>query len=222
MSGRKTPLITGEYYHVYNRGAARQPVFITKYDYKRALATLSYYRFAKPPVKLSRFKDLSKEDQQSFLTKLENKDKRLVQLIGFVLMPNHFHFLIRQDIDNGVSTYISRVTNSYTRYFNTKRDRTGAVFQGVFKSVHVESTEQLVYLSRYIHLNPLVSFIVQENDFVSYAWSSLSHYLSGDSTLVEIKPILSEFSSIDSYKKFIFDQADYGRRLEEIKHLTHE
>lgn len=222
MADRRVPLATGEYYHIYNRGVARQPTFLSKYDYEQALLALSYYRFDKPPVKLSRFKELSKDVKESFLAELEGKGEKLVEIISFVFMPNHFHLLLRQEAEGGISAFMSRATNSYTRYFNTKRERVGAVFQGVFKAVHVGSTEQLIHLSRYIHLNPLVSFVVHKKDFLSYPWSSLPDYLRGESSLIDVESVLSEFGSSERYKEFVLDQEDYAKRLEEIKHLTLE
>lgn len=207
---------------MYNRGVARQPIFLSKWDYEQMLLTLSYYRFTQPQIKLSRFKELSKENQKSFLAELANKNEKLIELVSFVLMPNHFHLLLRQEIDNGISTFMSKAINSYTRYFNTKRERVGAVLQGVFKAVYVGSPEQFIHLSRYIHLNPLVSFIVREKDFLSYPWSSLADFLRGKSFLVDLAPVLSNFGSSQKYKEFIFDQADYAKKLEEIKHLIIE
>ncbi|MBI4990830.1 transposase [Candidatus Gottesmanbacteria bacterium] len=222
MAGRYLPLATGEYYHVYNRGVARQPIFLSKGDYEQMLLTLTYYRFRKPPVRLSRFKELSKDNQKNFLVELENKNEKLVEFISFVLIPNHFHLLLRQETENGISTFTSKAINSYTKYFNTKRERVGAILQGVFKAVHVGSSEQLVHLSRYIHLNPLVSFVVREKNFLSYPWSSLPDYLRGKSSLFDLEPVLGEFKSPGKYKEFILDQKDYARRLDEIKHLMLE
>ncbi len=222
MADRRIPLVTGEFYHVYNRGIAHQPMFRSRRDYKQALLTLSYYRFTKPPLKLSRFKELSQDDQKSFWVELEDKADKFVQIISFVLMPNHFHLLLRQEKDRGISTFVSRCANSYTRYFNTKHERNGAVFQGIFKAVHVGSSEQLVHVSRYIHLNPLVSFVVGETDLLSYPWSSLPDFLQGASSLVDMEPVLSHFRSNQEYRRFVFDQADYGKKLEEIKHMLIE
>lgn len=222
MAGRNIPLASGEYYHVYNRGVARQPIFLSKRDYEQMLLTLSYYRFVKPLIKLSRFKELSKENQKRFFAEFANKNEKLIEFVSFVLMPNHFHLLLRQEMDNGISTFVSKATNSYTRYFNTKRERVGAVLQGVFKAVHVGSPEQFIHLSRYIHLNPLVSFVVREKDFLSYPWSSLPDFLRGESSLVNLAPVLSNFSSPKKYQEFILDRADYAKKLEEIKHLIIE
>lgn len=208
---------------MYNRGVARQPIFLSKRDYEQMILTLSYYRFNRPPIKLSRFKELSKEDQKSSLAKLaNNNNEKLIEIVSFVLMPNHFHLLLKQEIDNGISTFTSKATNSYTKYFNTKRNRVGALLQGVFKAVHIESSEQFIHLSRYIHLNPLVSFVVRDKDFLSYPWSSLQDFLRGGSSLVNLDSILSNFGSPEKYKEFILNQADYAKKLEEIKHLIIE
>ena len=222
MAGRNIPLATGEFYHVFNRGIAHQPVFLTKRDYERASLGLSYYRFAKPPFKLSRFKSLSHDEKNNVLTSLNENSDVLVKIISFVLMPNHFHFLLQQAKDRGISIFLSKFTNSYTKYFNIKNKRAGDLLQGVFKAVRVETEEQLLHLSRYIHLNPLVSFVVKEKNFLYYPWSSLPDYLQGKSSLGWTEPVLSSFSSPNEYKNFIFDQVDYAKELEKIKHLTFE
>lgn len=220
MPLRSTPLVTGEFYHVYNRGIARQPVFLSKRDYERFILTLSYYRFLNPPVKLSRLLQLSEGIRKDYIAGLEGKGEKLANIVSFVLMPNHFHLLLKQTTDNGISTFMRLAINSWTRYFNTKHSRPGALFQGAFKAVHIETDEQLIHLSRYIHLNPLVSYVVKEKNFLSYPWSSLPDYLGGKSPLVELEIILSQFSSPSAYQKFVMDQADYAKKLAEIKYLT--
>lgn len=182
---------------------------------------LSYYRFAEPPVKLSKFKELPLEQRLYLLNELKRKDEKLVDIISFALMPNHFHFLLKQSVDKGISIFLSRVTNSYTKFFNTKNERVGPVFQGVFKSVHISTTEQLIHVSRYIHINPIVSFVINKEELFSYPWTSLPNYFQ-DPDMVNPNPVLSNFSSLEDYKRFILDQIDYGKRLEEIKHLTLE
>ncbi len=221
MSGRRTPLVNGEYYHILNRGVARQPTFLNKNDYKQALLTLSYYRFTSPPVRLSRFKEFSQEERNRIVANMQKKEK-FAEIISFVFMPNHFHLLLRQSVNNGISHFLSKFTNSYTKYFNTKYNRVGPVFQGVFKSVHIDSDEQLLHLSRYIHLNPVVSAVINEQSLFSYEWSSLPDFLTGKSDLVQIEHILEQFKTLEDYKRFILDNVDYGKKLEEIKHLIIE
>lgn len=220
MADRYFPIVSGQFYHVFNRGVARQPTFLNKRDYEQALLALSYYRYRNLPVRLSRFKELSLYDQQDILRTLENKDELLVKIISFVLMPNHFHFLLQQVQENGIARFIGQFSNSYTKYLNIKNDRVGSVFQGVYKAVLVETDEQLIHVSRYIHLNPVASFVVKEEDLFYYPWSSLPDYLKGRSNLVWAKPVLGHFHSIEEYKKFVLDQADYARKLDEIKHMA--
>ena len=137
-------------------------------------------------------------------------------------MPNHFHLLLQQLTDGGISKFIKHIGDSYTRYFNTKKERVGPLFQGAFKAVHVETNDQLIHLSRYIHLNPLVSFIVKEENFLSYPWSSLQIYLKKRHNFVNPKPVLEQFKTNDEYLQFVLDQIDYGKELEKIKHLILE
>lgn len=221
MSDRRIPLVDEEYYHIFNRGVARQPTFLNKNDYKQALLALSYYRFTSPPVRLSRFKEFSKEERNRIAANMRKKEK-FAEIISFVFMPNHFHLLLKQTVNNGIPHFLSKFTNSYTKYFNTKYNRVGPLFQGVFKSVHIESDEQLIHLSRYIHLNPVVSAVIDQQSLFSYEWSSLPDFLAGKSDLVQIEPILKQFKTLEDYKKFILDNVDYGKKLEEIKHLILE
>ena len=215
-------MVDGEYYHVFNRGVAKQPMFLSDMDYQQAMLGMNYYRFVKPPIKLSRFKRLSGESKMLLLSKLNREQKKLVDIICFVLMPNHFHFLLRQSNDGGISKFVSQFSNSYTRYFNTKRQRVGPVFQGAFKAVYVENNEQLLHLSRYIHLNPYVSSNISKNNLWSYPWSSLPQYLKSTTptSVVESTIILSQFKNNSGYKDFIADHSDYARQLELVKHMT--
>lgn len=134
-------------------------------------------------------------------------------------MPNHFHFLIQQKTNGGLTEFISKLSNSYTKYINTKNQRSGPLFQGEFKAVHIESNEQLIHLSRYIHLNPLVSYVCKNLD--DYQWSSYIEY-SGKTKDSHCSKsiILDQFKNIPEYLQFIKDQEDYGKSLEQIKHQT--
>jgi putative transposase len=221
MPNHRTPLANREYYHVFNRGVARNPVFLSKHDYEQALLALSYYLSSTPPMKLSRFKELSVEERGNVLEGLQG-DTRSVEIVSFVLMPNHFHLLLRQTSDDGISTFMSKFTNSYTRYFNTKHQRVGPLFQGVFKAIHVEDDEQLLHLSRYIHLNPVASFVIHEKDLFTYPWSSLPAFLNEKTSFVETAPVLEHFRSREDYRTFLLDQIGYAKELEKIKHLTLE
>lgn len=111
-----------------------------------------------------------------------------------------------------------RVADSYTKYFNTKNKRVGHLFQGKFKSVHVENDDQLKHLSRYIHLNPLTSNLVPSFDSLfAYPWSSLIEYLNGNYHVSNPVPILNFFTSIKKYAEFLQDNADFQQNLHQIK-----
>ena len=137
-------------------------------------------------------------------------------------MPNHFHLIIKQVVENGISKFIGNVTNSYTRYFNTKNERVGPLFQGKFKAKRIETEEQFFHLSRYVHLNPYSSYVVKTlEDLENYPFSSLPEYLGKVQTNFCTKEVILEnFKNKTEYKRFLFDQVDYQKKLEEIKHLT--
>jgi putative transposase len=132
-------------------------------------------------------------------------------------MPNHYHLLLRQLEEKGISEFINKVTNSYTKYFNTRHERVGPLLQGQFKAVRIESDEQLIHVSRYIHLNPLVAFLVK--DLKEHAYSSYPAYIDlRKDKLCEKEFILAMFKNSQIYEHFVLDQADYGKTLEQIKH----
>lgn len=212
MPGRITPLVTGEFYHIFNRGSEKRDIFTQSRDYSRFQKTFYYYHFLGRKPSFSKF---AKSQLSSFEP---NPNKKLVDIICYCLMPNHFHFLIKQLKDNGISTFISQLSNSYTKYFNTKYRRIGPLFQGAFKAVLVETDEQFIHLSRYIHLNPVVSGLTKRlND---YHWSSYLEYINGKGFYCSPEEILSFYPSPDSYTEFCEDQIDYGTSLEILKHRT--
>ncbi|OGD56654.1 hypothetical protein A3E73_02050 [Candidatus Beckwithbacteria bacterium RIFCSPHIGHO2_12_FULL_47_17] len=216
MPGREVPLVTDEIYHVFNKGIAGQPVFLNQSYYQRAQDSLFYYRHITPPIKYSRLFSLHKDDRQDLLDQLEKSRENLVDLISYCFMPNHFHLLVKQLMDGGIAKYLSNFANSYTRYFNTRNERTGPLFQGKFKAVLITSNEQLLHVSRYIHLNPYSSGIVKTiEELKAYSYSSLAKL---STSKVESRLILDQFKNVAGYYQFVFDNADYQKNLENIKH----
>ncbi len=223
MPGRRTILANGEFYHIFNRGINHQPTFLNRRDYQRALLASRLYQYLQPPISLSQFLQMSQQKREKLLTNIP-KSGSLVTIAAFCLMPNHFHFLLRQETDEGISRFMANLQNSYTRYFNTRHQRDGALFSGRFKAVHIENEDQLLHVSRYIHLNPYSSFVVKtQQQLLNYPWSSLPEYLHPkEAKISQPQIILSSFSSPADYKKFLLNQADYQRHREEIKHLMLE
>lgn len=224
MPGREIPLVTGEVYHVINRGIATQPVFLNKRHYRRAMEAIFYYQNRQVPFGFAQFSKLSGERREKLLEELRKKKEFLVEIITFCLMPTHIHLLLKQVYDNGISIFMSQFANSYTRYFNVGAERIGPLFQGKFKGVRIETDEQLFHVSRYIHLNPYSSYVVKTLESLkTYPYSSLPEYLTPEkSNYFQKELVLAQFKSPTDYKKFVFDQANYQRRLEEIKHLILE
>jgi len=208
MASRIFPFVDGEYYHVFNRGVAKMQIFNNFNDHAHFLKTIIYYSIEGPKPKFSIFAPT---------TTTINKNKKIVDIICYCLMPNHFHFLLRQTRKSGITEFMSKLSNSYTKYINIKNKRIGHLLQGNFKAVHIETNEQLIHLSRYIHLNPIVGYVVKNLD--NYVWSSYHEYINIiDNSICDKKIILDQFSSKDEYRQFVLNQTNYGEQLERIKH----
>ncbi|MBI2008488.1 transposase [Candidatus Amesbacteria bacterium] len=219
-SARNLVFSPREYYHIFNRGVEKRPIFTEKRDYTRAISTIFHYRFSNPPVKFSKYLSTPR-DQRHDLSQALLKSPKDVTILAYCLMPNHFHFLLRQESDNGISQFISKFSNSYTKFFNTKHSRVGPLLQGTFKAVLVESEEQLIHLSRYIHINPIVSSLIRKIDLVHFPWSSMHEYITPtENNLTDPSIIISIFRSTTKYLEFCQDHLAYAEELERIKHLT--
>jgi len=222
MPYRTIPFVSNEVYHVFNRSIARQTIFIDKYDYKTALDLINFYRFSKPPLRFSHYKRLSKEQKEEFEKTFMINRSSMIEILAYCIMPNHVHFLLQPKKDNAVSDFMRNLQNSYAKYFNTKRKRTGSLFQFMFKAVRMETDEQLVHVSRYIHLNPATAYLIKAEDLDEYEWSSFKSYISDTQSNINSEMILSRFKSREDYRKFVFDQLEYQRELAKIKHLILE
>ena len=221
-SNRNVVLATEEIYHIFNRGVERREIFTDKWEYRRALGTMNYYRFLEPPIRYSKYIILEEKRRIQLLNALLTSQLQ-VDILAFCLMPNHFHLLLKQTANAGISRFVSKFCDSYSKYFNIKHDRVGPLFQGPFKAVRVESEEQLIHLSRYIHLNPISSFLIKEAELDSYSWSSLPEYLAPQgNTLSNPTFIGGLFKSPTGYRDFIHNQIDYAQKMECIKHLAFE
>lgn len=221
MPYRTTVLAEGEVYHVLNRGVGGIPLFKSPKEYIRFLELIDYYHLG-PSLSFSHYDRLTSEEKKNYIKVLQ-KNPLPVEIYAYCLMPNHFHILLKQQTNNGISKMLSNIQNAYVRFYNTKHLRKGTLFESMFKAIRVENDEQFLHVSRYIHLNPSTAYLVKIEDLPSYPWSSLPEYLN------KRKPLFTSFEMIikmaggrEGYKKFVFDQAQYQRELAEIKHLILE
>lgn len=223
MPYRKSVIVSGEVYHVFNRGIAGMPVFSAIIHFRRFLDLINYYRFKDTPVSFSKLKKINNEARQNILDDLVKKKNQQVEILAFCLMDNHFHFLLKQVSDRGIVKFISNLQNSYAKYFNAKTKRSGPLFQPMFKTVRVITDEQLLHVSRYIHLNPATGYLVKIEELEAYPWSSLPCYLELlEYPFVDQGVISSLIKDRRKHKEFVLNQAKYQRELGKIKHLMLE
>ena len=223
MPRRKTILANGEYYHVFNRGVASIPIFKNQASYRRFINLIDYLQYGNTPTSFSNFLKLSIADRQDIMTKLQIENRQLIEIISFCLMPNHYHFVLLQKVDKGISKFIANLQNSYGKYFNLRFNRAGPLVQPSFKAVRIETNEQLLHVTRYIHLNPITSFLVNEIEFLSYEWSSLPEYITNIKRYSFVNTdIVLDILDSEQYKEFVFDQINYQQELHKIRHLMLE
>ncbi len=149
MSFRKTNLVEGEYYHIYNRGNSKQKIFHDKEDYLRFMSLL-YVSNSSESFNLY---DLNRDTH--FNVYEIDRNNLLVNMGAYCLMPNHFHILITGKLEGGISKFMQKLSTAYSMYYNKKYERTGGLFEGKFKSQHAATDRHLKYLFSYIHLNPI-------------------------------------------------------------------
>lgn len=214
MGLRKTSFVNGEIYHVCNRAVAGIPVFQRQKEAELFLESALFYLQEDPPTRFSIYR--TSRDRFSI-----SSGNHIVTPLAFCIMPNHFHFLLKQNIDKGIQTFIKKISNSYAHYYGLKHSMKGHVFEGNFCAIHIEDEEQLLHVSRYIHLNPVTAYLVETPE--AYAFSSYRDYItSTHSSFIDPSLILSSFRSRLAYKRFVDDQKDYQRTLARAKYLTLE
>ncbi len=135
------------------------------------------------------------------------KKNKLVNIIAYCLNPNHFHLILEQVVDGGISNFMKRLGGGYTNYFNEKEKRSGSLFQGVFKAAYIDSNEYLLYVSAYVNLNDRVHQLGNESSKLSKlvkSKSSWDEYVEKDSRESFCKKdiILGQFKNKKEYKKF--------------------
>jgi len=200
----------GEIYHVFNKSIANYRIYKDTYNAQRFLDTLNYYNSRNDIKSFSQFLLDNPNYQRTDI--LENVTSRIKFLV-YCIMPDHYHLLVKIYQENFFSKYISDVENSFTRYFNLKFHRKGPLWQSSFKAVRINNNEQLLHVSRYIHLNPTSSNLVEKPE--DWEFSSYKQYINNRKLLADF---LHEISIKDNiiYQQFVENQKDYQRKLKYI------
>lgn len=223
---RKLKFENGNFYHIFNRGVDKREIFSNKADYFKFFSSMNDFnnKLLKDERDLIKRRESEggKDLPELSSGNSSGKIEKLVDVICYNLLPNHFHFLLKQLVDDGIRIFMHKIGTGYTNYFNLKNERSGSLFQGPFKSVSVESDEQLLYLSAYVNGNAEIHKIAPTTE---WPWSSCMIFYGDKSggSICNTKTVLDEFRSIDEYKKFMNDIIkDSAKRKEEIRSLSLE
>ncbi len=203
-------LAAGGVYHFFNRGVNKEDIFTCPEDYILFLRRFKEQVLSQP---------LPVARRNSYRRKI--LPPGLFEIYAYCLMPNHFHFLIKQVTEVPVSDLFRRVMTGYSKVFNAKHDRVGALFQDQYKAVAIETDAQLQWVSAYIHQNPLAAGLTDDLD--KWAWSSYLEYAGKRSgTLVNSRLILglpTVANSKSRYTQFVLRASELTREYKDIKHL---
>ena len=223
MSIRKVPILGSEYYHIYNRGNGKNKIFLDNEDYLRFVKLLYLCNSSK---NINFRTDIVEKNISVW--DFERGDT-IVSIGAWVLMPNHFHIYITgskssrskaSGKNDSISIFLQKLSTAYAKYFNTKYKRTGSLFEGKFKAVHIKDDIQAKYLFSYIHLNPikLIQSDWKENGIKdpqkafqfldSYKWNSFNYFKGkklSENLIINIKDFPNYFENIESFDEEILE-----------------
>ncbi len=223
MPKRKIQFAPGEFYHAFNRGNGKQNIFYNDRDMYRFLQAIYISNFSESKLNigfLERHKNgYTLADIEKIIKKEKIFQNPLVRICADCLMPNHFHFLLQEIKEGGITIFMQRLGTSYAKYFTTKYDRPGSLFQGRFKAVHINGDDQLRYLLAYINvINPAqliepdlkevgIKDIYNVLDWVNnYNWSTHQEFMNKRDSILVDKGLLGKlYPTQEIYSKFIKD-----------------
>jgi len=216
MPSRIEPFINNNIYHIYNKSIDDRIIFNKDCYCNYFLSIAQYYRSGSTRLGYSQLSKLNSAVLESYLQKINDRKTFQVQILAYCLMPTHYHLLIKQIINNGISHYMANIINSFTRYFNLNTERKGPIFFSDFKSVKINSEVQFTHVSRYIHLNPYsAGYIKSYKDLKNYLWSSLKNYAYGTcNEILSTKDLMMLFNNDrERYIRFVLSNAEYQKTL---------
>lgn len=204
MSLRRQPLVTGEMYHIYNRGVDKRDIFTDKNDIYRFIESIKEFNQVDKIQSLSNLRK-SKSNPQIAALLLSRSFKSkgpLVEILGYCLNPNHFHLILKQNSDDGISKFMHKLSSGYSHYFNSKNNRSGSLFQGKFKSQIILDENYFYKLIGYVNKNYLVHNIPESKN--NLVFSGDYEYENNKFNIISKKEgenILEVFGGIKKFKK---------------------
>ncbi|MDP2631595.1 MAG: transposase [Candidatus Uhrbacteria bacterium] len=216
---RKICFYNDGYYHVYNRGVDLRRIFMDEMDYRRFFESMYLFNDSNHKHRSGREVDRTLKLSAHEILQLDREP--LVDILSYCLIPNHFHIFLRQVQDGGVSHFLHGLGMGYAKYFNLRHKRTGSLFEGAYKVVHVKNEAHYYHVPRYIHLNALdeidpkwrnglVDNWEEAMEFIdSYRWSSHHTYMGREQLLpvVERQDLLDELQDVSNYEKYLREWA---------------
>jgi putative transposase len=209
---RKFIFANEEYYHIYNRGVDKREAFLDDYDYVRFLKNLREFN-----SELIREERLRRSEFDS--DSESNSEDQFVDIVAYCLNPNHYHLILKQNKEKGIERFMQKIGTGYTNYFNKKYKRSGSLFQGKFKGIHIDSNEYLLYLSAYVNKNNFIhNYLDNNKNEKNGEWrycSSLDYLGKRNGILCNKKIILDQFAESE-YEDFLNKNALYLREKKEL------
>ncbi|MBU1160001.1 transposase [Patescibacteria group bacterium] len=232
---RKEKFVPGEYYHIYSRTILNIPEFRNKTNAQKLLQSFLIANSTRSSEAFQTLRN-DKDTPLKKIIEILQKGERMVDVLCYAIMPDHYHLLLREIKENGISNFILKCNTSIAKYINIKNDRKGALFENRFKSKHINSNEYLLHLSLYIHLNPL-DFLVNKNwrvhklknwneakkKLLDYPWSSIKYFLikNHEDSIISGSKILNEqFANEKEYEFFLREWSEQS--TDEIKNYSLE
>ena len=212
---RKYLFLEGEIFHVFNKSISNFGILNKPENCLRFIQALGHYNNLSLRINLGNFLKKNRDYSPDLLL---DKDVANIKFISYCLMPDHYHLIVKIIKDKFLSKYISDVENSFTRFFNLKFNRKGPLWQSRFKTVKITSNEQLLHTTRYVHLNPTTSQLIDKPE--NWEFSSYRNIITTDMYLKKITEI--SIHNKNKYRKFVEDNKDYQQKFKKIKKLILE
>ncbi|KKQ46294.1 MAG: Transposase [Candidatus Moranbacteria bacterium GW2011_GWC2_37_8] len=209
---RREIIAVDEYYHIFNRGVEKRRIFYQKADYKRFVESLIFFNTDKPGW-------LVNDIREAGIAFEPEPAERLVDVVAYCVNSNHFHLILKENKEKGIATFMKKICTGYAMYFNKKNERSGILFQGRYKSVHMDSNDLLLYVSAYVNCNSEIHNIEKAQQ---YAWCSFSEYMNADGIICQKNIILDQFKNATEYKEFCFEKVVGMKKKKENENAIFE